>query len=228
MRRPLALIAPLSSFAAAAFLPVAASANTTLPSYLDLFYAAASEIEIGDADFDDGDGYGAKGRFVLPGGLFFAGEYQNLEYDPFDVDNGGLLGGSTRFEIELESWRAGLGYHLAETPFYLLGEYIGYESEFSTTGAEADEETLGDDIDESGYGVHAGINGRLTDFLALNGQIGYVDVGDAGDGMEYLVGASLGFGSSLGLFADYRFTDLEEDVDTEISGFRVGLRLAFN
>lgn len=199
------------------------------PSYLDLYYVGVAELEVGDFEFDDGDGFGVKGRFRLGNPLFLSAEYQNSEYDPFDVDNDGLLGGSTtRYETELETFRAGLGVHLAETPFFVMGEYIGLESELSTTGSEGDEETIGDDYDESGFGAHAGIDGRFGQVLGLHAQIGYVDVGDSGDGLEYLAGLSFAFTPGIGVFADYRHTDLEEDVDTQLSDARVGLRISFH
>ncbi|MGQ0622630.1 MAG: hypothetical protein ACT4QA_22440 [Panacagrimonas sp.] len=221
---PLALcaLAAMTSF----LLPAAAMAQEKTPSYIDLYYVALADLEVNDFKFDNGDGYGGKGVFVL-GNLFIAGEYQNLEYDPFDRDNG-VFGGETRVEVEVESYRGGLGVYLGDSPFYVMGEYIGFESEFSTTGEEDDEEGLGEDIDGDGYGVHAGIDGTFGGAIGLHAQAGYVDVGDAGDGFEWLAGGSFSFTPGIGVFADYRDSDLEKDVDLSLQNVRVGLRISFS
>lgn len=213
--------APLSAFAG---------------SNLDLYYVGISELEIegtagGDFSFDDGDGYGAKGRFKLTDEFFLTGEYQNVEYDEVSFDNGtpNLAFDDLGLERELELWRAGLGYQFAETPFYLHGEYVGVASELSTTGAEDDEDTVGGDIDEDGYGAHLGVKGEVTDAFSLTAEIGYLDIGEV-DGPEYLVGAALSFSDKLGIFADYRYSALAGDddgYDLNLGDARVGLRLMF-
>lgn len=230
-KSPLCLAATAAGALALTPLPTVAASSVTLPSYLDLYYVAMADVEVNDFEFDDGDGFGAKAHLVLPGDLLFlTGEYQNNEYDPFKRSTTDVLGGvtDTRYEIEVETLRAGLGMHFAQTPFYIRGEYIGYEGEVSTTGNETDEETIGEDQDEDGYGVHAGIDGMFSEALGLYAQVGYVDIGDVGNGFEGLVGASLSFGSALGVFVDYRYSDLEKkDSTTEVSDARVGLRLLF-
>ncbi|MGQ0698358.1 MAG: outer membrane protein [Panacagrimonas sp.] len=219
---PLALAA-LSLFS----LPAQAQNETLTPSYLDLYYIALADLEIDDFEFDDGDGYGAKGRFMILDNLFISGEYQNSEYDPFDRETGGVLGGATRFEVEVESYRGGLGFYFGDSPFFVMGEYIGFEAEVSTTGEEDDEEGLGDDLDETGYGAHAGIDGTFGTGFGFHAQGGYVDLGDAGDGLELLGGVSYSFNPGIGLFADYRYTQLEDDVETDLADARVGLRISF-
>lgn len=205
-------------------------------SSLDLYYVGITELEVdntagGDFSFDDGDGYGAKGRFKLTDELFLAGEYQNVEYDELSFDSGtpSVSSDDVGLERELETWRAGLGYQFAETPFYLKGEYIGLESELSTTGDEGDEDEVGGDIDEDGFGAHLGATGQPMEKLSLTAQIGYLDIGDV-DGLEYLIGAALHFTDRFGIFADYRYTSLSgdgDDYELNLSDARVGLRLMF-
>ncbi|MGQ0503215.1 MAG: hypothetical protein ACT4P0_11515 [Panacagrimonas sp.] len=219
----LSALAVLASFTA---LPARAAEEGVTPSHLDLYYIANADLEINDFEFDDGDGYGAKALFMLGKNFFLTGEYQNSEYDPVNRETGGPLGGSTRTEVEIESYRGGLGVYIADSPFFVRGEYIGLESELSTSGDEDDEETLGDDFDENGWGAHAGIDGAFGG-LGLHGQVGYVDVGDAGDGIEWLGGASFAFNPGLGIFADYRRTELENDDETTLQDFRLGLRVSF-
>jgi opacity protein-like surface antigen len=205
-------------------------------SNVDLYYVGISELETegapaGDFKFDEGDGYGAKVRFHLNDMLFLSGEYQNVEFDEVEYDRGtpNIPLDDLGLEREIETWRAGLGFQFVDTPFYVLGEYIGLESELSTNGSEDDEETLGDDFDENGFGAHLGAKGNVTEMLTLNAQIGYVDVGDT-NGLEYLVGAGLNFTPNLGIFADYRYTSLDGDdssIDLNLTDARVGVRLTF-
>lgn len=206
----------------------ARAAEVMTPSYLDLYYIALAEVEFGDEfEYEEGDGYGAKGRFMILDNLFLSGEYQNSEYDPFDFDDGSPFRDATRIEIEIETYRGGLGFYFGDTPFFVMGEYIGYEVEVSTTGDERDEERLGDDIDETGFGAHAGFDGVFGENFGLHAQAGYVDFGDAGDGLELLGGLSFSFTPGIGVFADYRYTALDEDIETDIADARVGLRISF-
>lgn len=216
----------LAAFGAAT--PVLAAPTT--PSYLDLYYVGIAELEADDVEFDDGDGFGAKGRFMVTPDIFLSAEYQNSEYDPFNAQTTDVFGQvfNRRFEIEVETFRVGGGVHFAESPFFVMGEYIGFEAELSTTGSEGDEEVVGEDSDESGFGVHGGIDGQFNEMLGLHAQIGYIDVGDVGSGVEALIGASLSFNPGLGVFVDYRYSDLEEgNSQTELTDVRVGLRVSF-
>lgn len=227
---PFKRILAVPACAALSLLTVPAMAQDAKPaSYLDLFYVAKADLEVDDFQFDKGDGFGAKGRFTIMDTAFLSAEYQNNEYDPFERQNaGGILGPTTtRFEVEVETIRAGAGLYFAETPFFVMGEYIDYEAELSTTGNEADEDTVGDDVDDDGFGVHGGIDGKFGEALGLQAQIGYVDIGTVGDGMEFLVGASFSFNPGFGVFADYRRSELKDDSKTTPEDLRVGLRLAF-
>lgn len=198
-------------------------------SYLDLYYVAKADLDVNDFEFDDGDGFGGKGRFTLADTFFLSGEYQNNEYDPFEEQGGTVLNPiTTRYEVEIETFRIGGGVYFAETPFFVAGEYIDYEAEVSTTGSENEEETVGEDTDDSGFGVHAGVDGTFGPGVGLHAQVGYVDIGDVGDGVEFLVGGSFSFTPGFGIFADYRRADLKNGDDNfEPADLRVGLRLSF-
>jgi hypothetical protein len=207
-------------------------AHATGASFIDGFYVADASVEAEDVEFKEGDGYGVKLRGMATPEVFVTAEYMNNEYDPFEVSiDGGVLGGvqSERFEIEVETFRIGLGAHLPQTPMYLRGEYVGYEAELSTTGSEGDEEIVGGQDREDGFGAHLGFIGRYGERFWLQAEAGYLDINDVGDGVELLGGAGVDFVPGFGLFADYRYSKLKEQGDElEFGDFRVGLRASFS
>lgn len=217
--------------ALAAFLSCSAPAWATGASFIDGFYVADAQVKTDTVDFENGDGYGVKLRAMAGSNAFFTAEYMNNEYDPFTLtfSDGTLLGSrSERFEVEVETFRAGLGLHLPESPAYLRGEYVGYEAEISTTGSESDERVVGDPDREHGFGVHVGAIGRVGERLWFNAEVGYLDINDVGNGAEFLGGAGVDLIPGFGVFADYRYSSLREDGDDlEFGDLRVGLRASF-
>lgn len=168
---------------------------------IDVYYVPSADIEVdidGIGEFeDDGDGFGVKGRFDVAPQFFIAGEYQAVEYD----DSNG----------ELDQIRGGLGYRFnRRSPFYLLGEIINIDD--------------GED-DETGFGVHLGVDAAVAPALNLYGQVGYVDV--EGDGIEFLGGLAYMFTQQIGGFVDYRQTNLDDnDVEITLDDLRLGIRIA--
>lgn len=222
--------APICAALASFLLPSASYA--TGASFIDAFYVADARVESNDGvDFDDGDGYGFKARGMLGESLFFTAEYMNNEYDPFRITFVDALPGTTRserFEVEIETFRAGLGVHLPESPGYVRAEYIGYEAEISTTGSEDDEEVVGDADREDGFGVHVGAIGRFAERFWLNAEVGYVDINDVGSGAQFLGELGVNIVGGLGAFAGYRYFQLRDDGDRlEFGDARVGLRYSF-
>lgn len=180
---------------------------------IDAYYVVSPEIEVdldgvGEATFDEGDGIGVKGRFQLDPTLFIAGEYQANEYDEIE---------GIEVDAQFDQLRGGIGVRFGESsPFYALAEVINAEIEIDN---ESD--------DETGYGLHLGLNAPLGDRASVYGQVGYVDVD--GDGPEFLVGAAVQFTDTFGLFIDYRHTTLDsDDVEFTFSDLRAGLRVALN
>jgi len=171
---------------------------------VDVYYVSSGlDVSVpgfGSAD-DDGDGFGAKGRFAIADNMFVSGEYQSVSYDDFDID--------------IDQIRAGVGFNSplgAQASFFGLAEFIN---------ADIDDES------DNGYGVHGGVQFAVSDSISLKGSIGYVDFGDA-DGIEYLVGAAFKLTDAFGIVADYRVTNLEEDdADLDIDDLRVGVRFNF-
>ena len=74
--------------------------------------------------------------------------------------------------------------------------------------------------DEDGYGATVGIRGLVSDNFELSGSIGYVDLGDAGDG------------TAFGAEALYSFTEnfalgFNVSVDDDVTMYGVGARFYF-
>jgi len=205
--------------------PALASAASDIsfnPSYFDLYYLPSAKIKA-STDFglgtvtakDEGDGYGVKTHIGLGQNFFLAGEYQANDYSPEQNDN-------EEFERDLNIYRFGAGMFIPETPFFVEGEYIGIDiGGNDSTNADEDE-------DRNGYGVHAGVSSTFGERVTLNAKVGYVDVDDL-DGFEYLVGGAFNFTQHLGVFADYRGSDLKGSNDNklELNEFRTGVRFAF-
>jgi opacity protein-like surface antigen len=186
---------------------------------VDVYYIS-SGAEIGDGSGfsldGDGDGFGAKGAFAIADRWFLNAEYQSADND-FSIM--GVDG-----TIEVEQLRLGIGHSIPlneQASFYVLGEFIRAE-----LGLESADIGVSESGSESGFGVHAGIQLNVTDAFGLNGRIGYVDID--GDGLEYLIGASYKFTPQVGLFADYRVTELSADgADLDLDDLRVGARFSF-
>lgn len=83
-----------------------------------------------------------------------------------------------------------------------------------------------------GFGAHARAAGTMGERLALYGQAGYVQVEDDERfaGFEFAVGGAYGILDMLGVFADYRVTNLEGSVsqaEFKFRDIRVGVRYTF-
>lgn len=180
------------------------------PEVLDLYYVMQADYETASPGAPaqksgGGKGYGAKVMTPAGPNSFLHGEYQKNRYDELD---------DPAVETDVKFLRAGFGIS-SNSGLYGLAEYIEQKIETPTSGRQ-----------DKGYGVHLGYRTSSNDSLAFVGQAGYVDVGDFGTGVEYLVGAAYAMTPALGLFADYRNTQQTDDLDNEITfaDIRVGLR----
>ncbi|SHG60797.1 Outer membrane protein beta-barrel domain-containing protein [Hydrocarboniphaga daqingensis] len=193
---------------AALVMPTAAFANEG--AHVDAYYIPSSTLDVdlggGFSDDDDGDGFGIKGFVPLgrPNNFFLNGEYQTTSFDDFDVD--------------LDQLRLGAGWQipLATGSLALYGEYVNW--------------TIDDvDFDADGFGAHARLTFPVSRGVNLFGQVGYLSLDDESsyDGLELLVGASVDLTPNIGAFIDYRNTDLDGDIDYQLSDLRIGVRVLF-
>ena len=117
--------------------------------------------------------------------------YNNVDFDDLDVDGDGfgfdvtlgiaenyhLFGGAETadldFNVDLTSWRAGIGFN---TP---LSEAVDVIAQLSYENLEID--TSIGDADDNGFGLGVGVRVEATNLVELNGAIRYVDFSDSGD-----------------------------------------------
>lgn len=194
------LIAAL--LAAAPFTTMAASAKSV--GYLDVYYTDA-ELDVGGGS-DDGDGFGIRGAGKFSDQAFIFGEYQSNNYDDSDAD--------------IDQIRAGVGYIFSQDHNLKLYGKLGFIN-IKVDGGGSDES-------ENGWTAHAGAAFALTPAFKLFGELGYADVADFGDGLEYLIGAGYSFTEQFGGMLNYRVSELDGDFgDFELSDLQVGVRFNF-
>jgi len=181
--------------------------------FIDLYHQPWAELEttvtVDDESVGgkvDGDGYGIKGLLKISEHIALDGEYQTSEFD----------GSADR-----DNYRVGGGYYW---------RYFGVSADYIN-------ESIDDDIADTndttadGYGLFLRTSWLGIKGVAFTGAVGYLRLDRGGneyDGFEYNVGLDVRLNDYLGLFADYRSSDLGyQNVDLKISEARAGLRLVF-
>jgi opacity protein-like surface antigen len=217
--------------AALAAVPMtAAHAASQLDVYYTPYTMLKGDSDAGSVKFDNGDGYGAKGRFGVIDNVFASLEYERNTYDSLHINGSSIFTPDSKLRDKTEEYRAGLGYTIPTTPFYVEGEYIRLDNKQKLTFDTGGAAESNNDKNE-GWGAHMGAQGKvLNDVVTLNAEIGYVDVGH-GNGLEALAGVAYNVTQNVGLFADYRLTSLTGGGDsnpaTRIEEARIGARLSF-
>ncbi|MHA7833105.1 MAG: outer membrane beta-barrel protein [Algiphilus sp.] len=182
-----------------------AFAATDSIGHIDGYYIPSADIELGGGE-DDGDGFGVKGRAQFADQLFLTGEYQAVEYDDS--------------ELEFDQLRGGVGF------FAPLGPDVQWNARAELVRVELSVPGAGSD-DETGFGVHGGLEAMLTPRFSVHGSIGYLSVDDA-DGPEFLVGGRFMASQNVSIFADYRMSRFEDDdTDLDVDDIRVGAGFHF-
>jgi Ax21 family sulfation-dependent quorum factor len=159
-----------------AALPLAATAAEGVSyTYVEGGYSAT------DTDFGDADGFAINGSGAIAPNFHLFGGYSGQETDDFSLD--------------VDQWRAGIGYNHEISPRADLLTRVAYERT----------EVEGDNFD--GYSVEAGVRGALTTNLEGYALAGYED-GDEFDGDFYgRVGGQVKFNPTWGLAGDVKFAD---------------------
>lgn len=181
--------------------------------FVDLYYQPWAELEttlsVDDesvTNTTDGDGYGIKGLLKISDHLALDGEYQTSDYD----------GSADR-----DTYRVGGGYYW---------RYFGVSADYINESID-DGNADTDDTTAEGYGVYVRSSWLAIKGVAFTGAIGYLRLDRGGnefDGFEYNLGLDVRLNDYLGLFADYRASDLSYDnLDLHLSEARAGLRLVF-
>lgn len=199
--------------AVAALLAASMQAGARGDNTLDLYYVPVANYETEVGSFNDSDGYGAKGRFRVVDQVFLSGNYQVNNYR--DLDGSGT-------DATLEWLRIGGDYFVLAPSdgLFVRGEYVRTDFEYQGF-------SFSEDSGDSGFGIHAGYVLRTDVGLELYGHAGYLALAEGG--FEFVGGAAYGLTEALGLFADYRYTDIDlgQGFSDTFGDLRTGLRLRF-
>ncbi|MGQ0618953.1 MAG: outer membrane beta-barrel protein [Panacagrimonas sp.] len=205
--KPLMIPAAVAAFAFC--LPAAAEPGN---NFLDGYYVSGTFESQVPAPFEeeiDGDGGGVKGAIELLPDLYLTGEYQSVEFDE-PIDSG----------LKLNQFRVGGGFGPG------VGHGGGLYGRVEYVSIDDDDED--DEDEQAGIGGQVGFALPLSELLRLHAEVGYLSL-DELEGPEFVGGVTVRLARNLGLFADYRFTELEFDDGEEISleDFRIGARFYF-
>ncbi|HEX9853049.1 MAG TPA: outer membrane beta-barrel protein [Woeseiaceae bacterium] len=156
------------------------------------------QIEFDEIDVD-GDGFGIEGSVALSDRFHLFGGYSTADLD---------------FGVDVSQLEAGVGFN---TP---ISDTVDFVASLAYVSAEVDAPGFGS-VDDSGYGLGAGLRAMLTPLLEVNGGIQYVDFGDDSDG-----------DTEFGAGFLYRFTDrfaagLSGDWGDDISTYQLNARMLF-
>jgi hypothetical protein len=144
----------------------------------------------GDIEGNDLDGFGIKGSWELAPSIFVLGGLQNLDADVGSLDTLNL--------------GVGMNWALSDNA--------------DLFGAATFERVDNGPFDDTGFGVAAGVRGRVAESLELSASVKYQDIGDFGDAFTYSAGGNFAVG------LDYNKLDLDGG-DGDL--FSVALRYDF-
>jgi len=181
-----------------AALPLAASAAEGISyNYVEAGYIGTN------TDAGDADGWAINGSGAIAPNFHIFGGYSGQKTDDFNV-------GPTRFKgVDVDQWRAGLGYNHEISPAADLVTRVAYEKAEVQGGGSAD-----------GYSVEAGVRGALMPNFEGYAMAGYEDGSDYDGDFYGRVGAQVKFNPTWGISGDVKFSD----GDTQ---FFVGPRFTF-
>jgi hypothetical protein len=131
-------------------------------NYIDLALIDA-EVDVGPFNLD-GDGFAVAGSFSIADNMFVIAGYSDQDYD---------------FGIDGNTLNLGVGFH---TDF---GDNLDFVADISFLDAEV--ATRFGSADENGYGIRAGVRGRINPELELEGGLTLIDLNDSDTGIRAAV-----------------------------------------
>lgn len=129
---------------------------------------------------DNVDGPGVKGSWELAPSIHVFGGLQNL-----DADGGGSL--------DFLNLGVGMNWALSDN--------------LDLVGAASFERLDNGPFDDTGFGVSAGLRGRVAESFELDGSIKYSDIGDFGDFVTFAVGGRYYFTPNFAAGAEFNKID---------------------
>lgn len=175
--------AGLAAFALMTAVPFAASAQGLSYNYVEGGYVATN------TDGGDADGFGGNASFAIHPNFHVFGGYSTQEVDGFSIDG--------PVEIDVDQWRAGLGYNHAVAANTDLVTRIAYEKL----------QARGTAFDADGWSAEVGARHAFTPNFEGHAMAGYED-GDEFDGDFYgRLGAQVKFSPNWGISGDVKIAD---------------------
>jgi hypothetical protein len=158
----------------------------------------------GDLEGLDGDGFGIEGLTELAPSIHLISGLSSLEFEESGVD------------LEMDTISIGVGFNWALSDNADLVGGLTYER------LKVSSDFLAESASDSGFGVSAGIRGRVAESLELTAGIDYADFGNGGDMISYSAGGHWYFTPNFAVGAKYNKMDLGDglDGDTWVLGLR--------
>ncbi|MGH8110046.1 MAG: hypothetical protein ACREO1_15165 [Arenimonas sp.] len=196
----------LFALALAAALPMSAQAKELNYSFVELDYLNSSNAVTGGFSGNgiDGDGYGVRGSFGFADHWYVSGSYSNSETDLFNID--------------LDKWNVGFGYHRE------MYDQADWFVEASYTEINSNESLVDDNV----YDVSAGIRGSISDRFEGIAKLSYND--GAQFSGAFLPQYDSQFSATVGL--QWRINDMwgivgEVEAFEDATDYTVGVRASF-
>jgi hypothetical protein len=184
-------------------------------SNVDLAYGSSklSNLDGGEGSLDvKGDGFSLSGSAAFNDTIFGFVSFGTLTLDKFKLD--GVSVDSGGIDMKLKPLTVGVGFHLP------LGPSVDFVAGASFERLKVSAADLGLSASANGYGVSAGLRGRLGSNVELNGALKYIDI--EGSELVYNVGGRYYFTKAFA--AGFEFTKYD---DTNLSVIGISLRYDF-
>lgn len=154
--------------ASALLLPAFSYAGDLSYSYVEATYGE-TEIDVGQGVGDvDGDGFGVAGSLAVAPNWHVFADFASADFD---------------FNVESTTYRVGGGFN------YPISDSADVIARLSYVSVEVEVDTAFGtfDADEDGFGLGAGLRGKVADNFELEGAVEYVDLGgDSGGDTSFI------------------------------------------
>lgn len=170
-------------------------------------------LDGGEGFSSDGGGFTLSGSAEL-GEMFHAfASFSSLSLKDFEVDGVGV---DVDGKVKVEPLTLGVGLHWPLSPSLDLVSGVSFERMKLTLS----EPGFSVSDSESGYGISAGLRGRVGENLELTGNVKYLDIG----GSEMVFGAGARYYFTPAFAAGLDFTKYD---DTDLTLFGLSVRYDF-
>jgi opacity protein-like surface antigen len=156
----------------------------------------------GDLEGLDGDGFSIEGASELAPAVHVFSGLSNLDFEQSGVD------------LELDTISIGVGFNWG------LSDNVDLVGGASFERVKVASDFLGESDSDSGYGLMAGIRGRVAESLELEAAIKYADFGD-GDLTTFSAGGRWYFTPNFAVGAKFNKLDLGDGLEGDVWLFSI-------